>query len=169
VVQSHQHADGTVQGGQRVPDGDTAAHRNLSRLAGEVAQAAHGFPDGAEARKIAIGTGLSITGNPQHDQAGVDGLEHIPTQPPFLHRAGPKVLDQHIALADEPPGDFLALGGPHVEGERLLVARLHLPPKGRAAFDETPLPEGITVKRRLDLDDLGPEFAQGFADKRTGN
>ena len=113
--------------------------------------------------------GRSRTGNPQHDQAGVDGLEDLPTEPPFLHRAGPKVFNQHIALADQPPGDFLALGGPHVEGERLLVPRLHLPPEGCAAFDETPLPEGITVQGRLDLDDVGPKLAQGFADKRTGN
>src|SRR5690606_4708039 len=61
LLQGEQDADDAVQGGPRIPDAHADAHRRLPRIAGEVAQTAHGFADHAEAGQVPVGPGLAVT------------------------------------------------------------------------------------------------------------
>src|SRR5690606_31330269 len=50
-----------------------------------------------------------------------------------------------------------------------LVARLHLPPDRGAVVQQPPVAQRVALARRLDLDDLGAEFAQDLRGKRPGD
>ena len=169
VVQRGQHADGAVQRGQRVTDADAAAHRHAPGLAGEVAQAAHGLADRAEAGQVAVGPGLPVAADAQHDQARVVARELLVGHAPALERAGAEVLDQHVGLGDQAPGDVLALGAAQVERDRALVAALHLPPHRGAVLHEAPVAQRVAGARGLDLDDVGAEVAERLAGEGAGD
>ena len=169
VIEREQHADRAVQRRQRVADGDAAAHRHATRLAGEVAQAAHRLADDTEAGPVTIRAGLAIARDAQDDEAGVDRGERVGPETPAFERAGAKVLDQHIGLGDQPAREVLAFGLAQVERQRPLVARLHLPPDRRAVLQQPPVAQRIPGTRRLDLDHLGTELAEQLAGERTGD
>jgi hypothetical protein len=71
VVQRHQDADHAVQRRQRVADAHAHAHRRAAGLGRQVAQPAHGLGHHAEAGLVAVGAGLAVAADAQHDQARV--------------------------------------------------------------------------------------------------
>ena len=169
VVERGEDADRAVQRGQRVADRDAAAHRHAARLAGEVAQAAHRLADRAEARQVAVRPGLPVARDAQHHEAGVQLRQGLVAHAPAFERAGAEVLDQHVGLLDQLACDVLALGAAQVERDRALVARLHLPPDGGAVLDQAPVAQRVAGAGRLDLDDVGAEFAERLAGERAGD
>src|SRR5690606_20443589 len=56
-----------------------------------------------------------------------------------------------------------------VKGERMLVARLHMPPERGAVLELAPFAQRIAGARRLDLDHLGTELAQQLAGEGAGD
>jgi hypothetical protein len=103
--------------------------------------------------------GLAEPGHAQHHQPGIDLVEHVRTEPPLLHHAGPEVLHDHVRLGGQPAQQVLPFGLAEVQGHRVLVARDHLPPQA------VPFPVPAVRARRvalgmLDLDDLGAAVGQ---------
>ncbi|KAG1461626.1 hypothetical protein G6F57_014102 [Rhizopus arrhizus] len=169
VAQRHHGADHAMQRGQRITDGNAHAHGGAVRLAAQVAQAAHGFADGAEAGQVAVRTRLAITGHAQHHQPRIDGAQVFPAQAPAFHRARLEVLDHDVDVLDQRANQVLRLGLAQVQADRFLVARLHLPPDGRAVVDQAPVAQGVALAGRLDLDHLGAEFAQHLGGERPSD
>ena len=164
IVQRREGADAGERGGQRVPDGEPDAARGPVGIAGQVADAAHGFADGPVTRTARVRPGLPEPRHPHHHQPLVDGGERAEVEAPLLQRPGPKVLYQHIGARDEVPEQLLAAGLTQVEGDGLLVARDDRPPHRQPA---TPGTHGVTGAGRLDLDDLGAHVAEELAAERA--
>ena len=94
---------------------DAGAHRRAARLAGEVAQAAHAFGHQCKTGSVAVGAGLAIATDAQHDQPWVQRQQRVGAEAPAFHRAGAEVLDQHVGLgppAHAPPPARRAASGP---------------------------------------------------------
>src|SRR6185369_413163 len=168
VLQSQQDADHAMQCGQRIADAYADSHRHAPRLAGQVAQAAHRFGHDTEARAIAIGSGLAIAADAQHDQAAIELEQAVGAEAPAFERSGTEVFNQHVGMAGEPAHDVLRVGILQVQGDRTFVARLDLPPHRGAVLEQAPLAQGIAaarsgplrIGRRLDLDDISAEIGQ---------
>ena len=169
VVQRREHADGAVQGGQRVANRDTDTHRHAAGLARQVAQAAHGLADRAKAGQVAVGPCLAVARNAQHHQAGVELVQLLGRHAPAFERAGAEVFHQHIGLGNQLAGYCLPFGLAQVQRHRALVARLHLPPDGGAFLDQAPVAQRVASLRRLNLDHIGAKLAQRLAAKRPGD
>ena len=160
LVQGGQHADHPMQRGQRVADAHAHPHRWPPRLAGEVAQAAHGLGHHPETGFVAVRPGLAVAADAQHDQPRVGRHQRLGRQTEALQRAGAEVLHQHVGLPRQRAHQGLGLGVLQVQRHRALVARLHLPPHRGAVLEQPPLAQRVTAGRRLDLDDVGPEVAE---------
>ena len=70
-------------------------------MAGEVADAAKGMGHAGEAHPVLVRPRLAEAGHAEHDEAGVEGGEHVPAQAPALERAGAKILAHHVRLGGE--------------------------------------------------------------------
>src|ERR1700743_2138688 len=123
-------------------------------------QTAHSRASAAEAGPFAIRSGLTITGDTQHHEFRVDRLEVLPAEPPLLEGSRLEVLDQDIDLLAQAAHDIPRPGLPQIECDRLLVARLHLPPDSRAVMHQAPFPERIAFDRRFGLDDFRAELQE---------
>src|SRR5581483_7971968 len=128
-----------------------------------------GFADGAETDAIAIGTGLAVTRQPHHDQPRVVGRELLPPEVPLLQHPRAKILDDDVGVARQPAHDRLAFEILEIDGDRLLVARLRVPPERRALVQLAPRAQRIAHARRFDLDHLGAEFGEQARAKRPGD
>ena len=116
-----------------------------------------------------VGTVLPIAGDPDHDEAAVDGAQGVVAQAPFFHRAGPEVLEQEVGLRRQLLEDFLSFRLAQIERDALLVARHEGPPKGGFLFAmASPDAQRVALVRRLDLDDVGAHIAEDLAAKRPG-
>jgi hypothetical protein len=156
--------------GQRIADRDAGARGRVGRIARHVAHAAHGLADRAVAGLLRVGPGLSVTGDTDHDEAWIDGAEHVVAQPPLLHRAGAEVLDEDVGPSDEPLDQGLTLRLPGIDLDRLLVAGDHRPPQRLPMrLLATPFPHGVAGTRLLDLDHLGAEIGQQLRAERPCN
>src|SRR5690606_26347221 len=71
--------------------------------------------------------------------------------------------------AHETAHDLLRLRLLEIEGDRLLVARLGVPPQRRAFVQLAPLAQRIAAPRGLDLDHLGAELGQHARAERPGD
>ena len=165
--QRHQRADDAIQCGQRVADRDAGARRRAIGRAGDVAQSAHRLADDAEARAFAIRAGLPVAGNADHDHAGIDGGEGFVGEAPVLERAGAEVLDHDVRAFHQRARDRLAVRLPQVDGDRSLVARLHVPPQRRAVLHVAPIAQRVAGAGRLELDDVGAELGQDLGAERA--
>jgi hypothetical protein len=143
VAQRQQHADHAVQRGQRVADAHAHAHRHAAGLARQVAQPAHGLGHHAEAGLVAVGAGLAVAADAQHDQARV-GAAGPRTQAPGFQRAGRKFSISTSASAASRRTSAWPSGcaGP---APRALVARLHLPPHRGAVLQQPPLAQRVAA------------------------
>ncbi len=167
VMQRRQRAHAGERRGERVADADADARRRRRRIADDIAQAAHRLADRAEAGAVRVRAGLAVARDPDHDQARVDRRERRVIQAPFLHRAGPEVLEQEIGLRDQFLQHVLAGALAQVERDRLLVAGDDRPPQRRiAVLLPSPNAHRIALIRRLDLDDLGAHVAEQLTAER---
>ena len=109
VAQRQQDPDGTVEAGQVIAErGRARRHRGLPRHTREIRQAADGVRDAGKAGPVPVGAGLAVTGDPQHDQARVELVQHLPAKAPFLERSGRKFSHK---MSDSPTS-FLKMLGP---------------------------------------------------------
>src|SRR5690606_4575925 len=139
------------------------------RESGDVAHAAHGFGDGAEARPVAVRPVLPVARQPHEDEAGVVRREAVVAKAPLLQRARAKVLDHDVGPGGEPAHQVLALGLAQVDADGALVAGLHDPPQrgaGRIVGPQlAPLAQRVAAlaprpRRRLDLDHVGTQVGK---------
>ena len=129
-MQRHQRADHAVQRGDGVADRDADAHRRPVGIAGDVAQPAHGLADGAEAGPVAVRPGLAETGEPHHDQPGIERWRAASQPSPHFSIApGRKFSTTMSAPRGELAHDLLRFRLLEIERHRLLVARLRVPPE----------------------------------------
>src|SRR4051812_16688709 len=104
-----------------------------------------------------------------HDHARVDLVDVLPGQPHAVERAGRKILDQHVALLDQPFEDFLALGVLGIDRDRPLVVVQHGEIERVRAFDVAQLgARDVADAGTLDLDTVGPEPGQQLRAGRAG-
>jgi hypothetical protein len=142
--------------------------------AGEKGDAADRVRDAGKTGSVAVGAGLAIAGDAQHDQAGIDLAQHLPAESPFFEGAGPEVLAQHVRLLDQFLEQFDAFGQVQVDGHRFLVACFAEPGQGVLALGRrAEVTHRVAADRVLDLQYLGAKFAQdggavGRGDHRRG-
>src|SRR3546814_18848172 len=87
-----------------------------------------------------------------------------------IHRAGPEVLDQHVADVDQPPQQVAAGRGLQVDRYALLVAVDRQEVGGLVALPGRCEGAGVVARPRpLHLDDPGPEVAELHGAERTGD
>src|SRR4030095_8838408 len=109
MLQREHRTDHAIERGERVADRDTDARRRPVRRAGDVAQPAHRFANDAETRALMVRTGLSVTGDANHDQSGVDRGERRVIEAPSLERARAEILDDDVGAPGERSRDCLSL------------------------------------------------------------
>ncbi len=158
-----------MQGCQRVSNGHANPYRRPSGLTAKVAQAAHGLANHAETGLVLVRAGLAVARYTQHDQTGVDGFQVFPAQPPFFQGAGAEVLDQNVTFFYQCAHHVLTLRLSQVQGQRLLVTGLHLPPDRVTVMQQTPFTQGVTAFGGFDLDDVRAKFAQDLGGKGAGD
>ena len=92
---------------------------------------------------------------------GAFALEPVVAETPLLERADLEVLDQHVALRDQPGEDLLPRLHRHVERHRALVA-VHAEEIRGLLLRERRAPGARVVARarRLDLDHVGAHVAE---------
>ena len=128
------------------------------RVARSVAQSAHRFANRTEPRPITIGTGLAVAGDAHQRQVGIEFGEHVPSEAQLLQSAGPKIFEHDVGLRRKRLGDGKPFVRLEVDRNRLLVARLQIPPQRRAFMQLAPFPQGVALARLLDLDHIGAEL-----------
>ncbi|MCY1176899.1 hypothetical protein D9M73_171870 [compost metagenome] len=139
VTHRHQRADHRPQRGDGVADGDAGAHRRAVLEAGDVAQPAHRLAHRAEARLVLHRSGLTEAGQAHHHQLRVERVQHLPAEAELFQYPGAEVLDQDVGFGQQLLEDIQPFGVLEVEGQRLLVARLHEPPQRGALVELAPL------------------------------
>ncbi|MNC33709.1 hypothetical protein D3C75_821130 [compost metagenome] len=169
MAQRHQRADHPPQRGDRVADGDAGAYWRAVLEAGDVAQPAHRLAHRAEARLVLHRSGLTEAGQAHHHQLRVERVQHLPAEAELFQDAGAEVLDDDVRLGHQLLEDGLRLGMLEVEGQRLLVARLHEPPQRGALVQLAPLAQRVAAIGRFDLDHFGAEFGTDTRGERPGD
>ena len=111
-----------MQRSQRVANTHADAHRHAAWLGSQVAQAAHGFCYHAKARAVAVGAGLAVTTDAQHDEARIEFEQFVRPQPPALHRARTEIFYQHIRIKHQLADDCLRLWVFKIQHHRALIA-----------------------------------------------
>ena len=107
IEQGHQRTDHAEEAGQGVAEADARAHRRAIGVAGQVADAAERLRDVGEAGAVAIGAGLPVAGDADEDDARVRRAQHLVAEVPAFQRAGPEILNHHVAAAHEVQREFL--------------------------------------------------------------
>src|SRR5512132_216697 len=162
VAQRYEYADAAVEAAHIVAERRRAGcNRGAPRHASEIRETAHCVRDPRETRPVLIRPGLTVAGDAQHDQTGVDRPQHLPADAPLLQRAGAEVLAQDIGLLDQSLEQLDPLLAMQVDGHGFLVAPLGEPgERVAAAGRRAEPPAGVAADRVLDLEYLGAEFAE---------
>ncbi|MNH18205.1 hypothetical protein D3C79_779030 [compost metagenome] len=134
-----------------------------------IANAAHRFADRAKPRAITIGARLAITRDAYQGELGIQGVQNVPAQAESFEGAWAQVFDQDISALDQLLDDVDTLSRFQVEGKRLFVAGLEVPPQRGALVHLSPFAKRVTITHRLDLDHLGAELAQQASGKWRSN
>ena len=169
VEQGDKHTDGAEQPGDRVGDGIADMHWRPVGGAANRREAGIGLSDPREARTLRQRPGLAVAGNPEHDQVGIQFLQHVRSQAVALQRAGPEVLGQYVDLGDQLPEQILAFVLAQIEGNALLVAVGDLPPKRHAVLVRRQGSQGVADPRQFHLDHLGAEIGKQAAGHGCGD
>ncbi|MOA14165.1 hypothetical protein D3C78_1342510 [compost metagenome] len=96
-------------------------------------------------------------------------MQDIPAKSQFFQYARAKVFDQDVGFAEQLLEDRQAVRVLEVQGEGLLVARLHEPPQRGALVEFAPLAQRVTAVRGLDLGHIGAELGANARSERSGN
>ena len=159
LVEGGQGADGGVEGGGPVDDGNTGADGGHPLLAGDHGDAGHGLADGVVSDLIGVGAKLAVGGNVDHDDAGVNFLEDVVAEAHGGDGAGTEVLEEHVGDLDQLAQDLLALFLTQVDAQALLPAVV-LDPVGALLAHPGGVVAGLLAAETLDLDDLGTHAGQ---------
>src|SRR5436309_1166957 len=104
--------------------------------------------------------------------AGAVKTIHFPScvsnAPPGQH-ARAEVLEDDIAVRDQPPDDVLSLWQMQIERHELLVAIVDGEPVRAAVLGRAETPEVVTAAGHLGLDHLGAELGHQRAAERAGD
>ena len=104
-------AHGTVNARKIIRDGGgTWRDRRTIRIARQIGKPTKSIANAPKARAAAIGPRLPIAGNPHHDQARIDRMQHIPANAPFFHCARLEILHQNIRIRAHALEQFRAFG-----------------------------------------------------------
>ena len=93
LVKGGQAADGGVERGDTVDDGNARPDGGHAVIPGEHGDSGHGLADRVVANLIAVGAELTIGGDVHHDDTGVDLLELFVAKAHLLDGSRPEVLD----------------------------------------------------------------------------
>ena len=165
-LQGRQHADGEVEAGADVGDGERNAIGRAVLGAGHRHQAGHRLDHEIEAAAAGIGSGLAEARDRAQHQPGIARVQGIPTQAQPLHHAGTEILQHDVGTVDQLPEDFQIGRILEIEPDAALVA---VPQhEGRAlALDEGRRAAHGIALRAFDLDDVGAEVAELHAAERA--
>src|SRR5262249_764279 len=140
------------------------------RISRDVADAADGPRDAAEARMLALGSRLPEGGDAHHHQPRVHARQLVVAETPALHRAGTEVLGEDVGAGGEPGDEGLTLGLAQVARDGLLVSPLdppHVPDTGGGLVAEPR--EVVAAAGLLDLDHVGAELGEQRAAEGRGD
>src|SRR5919106_2955766 len=101
IEKCHERAEGRVHGTQVIGNVTGSDERRAARMATEIHQATHRKSDDVWSFEIAIGSGLSETGNRGHHQSRIDGLERAIAELESIEIARRLVFNQHIGMTHE--------------------------------------------------------------------
>ena len=154
-----EHADGGVEPGQHVEDGDAGPEGLAVGVAGEAHQPADGLHDQVVAGELRALLAAAEAADRGVDDAGVGRRDGGVVEPEPRQGAGAEVLQHDVGAGDQLARDREVVGVLEVEGDRPLVA---VDPEEvrRHAVAHRGLPgAGVVALRALDLDHLGTEVA----------
>ena len=151
-----------MEPGRRITDARLDPHRRAVGFAGEAHHAAHRLRDHLEALVVGVRPLAAEAFDGRGDDARVDLRERVVPEPEALHRARAEVLDHHVGRLRQRLEHLAAARRLQVERHALLV-QVHEAEEDRV--DARLLSEPVArrlARRRLDLDDLGPQPRQRF-------
>ena len=166
-MQGGQTADGCVQRGDAVDYGHAGPDGGHVVVAGEHGDAGHGLADGVVADLVTVGAELTVGGDVDHDDAGVDLLQFFVAEAHLFDGAGPEVLDQNIGDCDQLPEGLFTLFFAEVHGQGFL-ARVVLDPVRGLLLNPGAVVTGLLTAQTLNLDDLGAHSGQYLGAARAG-
>src|SRR5262249_49534104 len=102
------------------------------------------------------------------DDARVDLLDAAPGEALPIEHAGSEILDQDVALLQEPDEDVLAMGRFHIDGDAALVAVQHGEIEAVRIGNVAQLgTRDIAAPRQLDFDHVGAEPGEDLGRRRS--
>jgi hypothetical protein len=108
------------------------------------------------------------------DDARVDLPDVVPAQLPFLHLADAEVVDDDVALLDQPDRHLPRLGVVHVERDVFLVGiavgeiAAAVQAVADAVLERLALAQNVGPRDAFDLDDFGPALGEHAGRDGTG-
>ena len=148
-----------------VDAGDDVGDRGADPVRGPVVadidrhQAGKRLRHGIRARPLRVGTALAERADREIDQAGIVARQFLVADPEPRGDAGPKTLDQDVAISRQPPGDRDPVLVLHIEAKAALAAVIDRRQRGMAAIGRAEKARPVPL-RRLDLDDVGAVDAE---------
>ena len=124
AVEGGHGGEGGEHTGQVVRHRDAGPDRRTVGITGEVQQAAEGDAQAVEPGARGVRARLAEDADADVDQGRVQVLG---SQAPFLHGAGPEVLDHHVGPGRQPLEQILALGVPKIAGDAAPPPAFHRP------------------------------------------
>ena len=167
LPQCRQNADGGVQGGGAVDEGDPGLHRRPALFPDGHGDAGDAFADGAVADLFGIGAELPVGGGVDHDDAGVEFLEHVVPEPHGLDGAGAEILEENVGDFDQLRQDLFPRVRPEVHAEAFLPRVVGCPVSALTA-DPWPVITGLLAANPFDLDYLRPHASQNLGTAGAG-
>ena len=148
LVERGHDAEGEMQAGAAIADLRAGDQRRAVAEAGGGGGAAGALRDVLVDLAVLVGTGAEAL-HRRDDHARVGLVDVLPGQAHAVERAGREILDQHVAMLDQPLEDFLALGMLGIDGDRALVGVEH-------REIEAVLPLHVAQLAARDVADAGP-------------
>jgi len=165
-VQRGEHPDGRVQGSDDIDDRDARLRRDVGRTSD-----AHQPADRLHERVVAghlPAAALAEAADLAVDDAGADGRDRLVVEPEPLERPRLEVGDDHVGALAETPRKLEIEADLQVESDRALVAIRCVMVRGATLRVGGREPAArVVAGRRLDLDHIRAQVAQGHRDERA--
>src|SRR5439155_9615910 len=146
--------------GDEIGDGGTDLDGRPVGEPGDVHDPRLGLHDEVVAGAVRLRPGLPKARDRAVDEPRVAARERSVAEPELVHRPGPEVLDEDVALSDERTEDRLALRRLEIQRDALLVAVDGHEVRRLAAREGWPAPRVVALPGLFDLYDLGTHVAQ---------
>ena len=166
-LQRAQHADGEIETGADVGDGEWNAIGWAVLRAGDRHQSRHRLDDEVEAAAPGVWAGLAEARDRAQDQPLVAGVQRLPPQAQPLHHARTEVLQHDIGAVDQVPEDLEILLVLQVELQAALVP-VPQHERRRLALEKGRRTAHRIALGTLDLDDVGAHVRELHAAERAG-